>query len=156
MVTVRRRGRDAAWFDGDCRIPFELRRSAYHRWCRNRSVVIGIYSAKHEELLINSMRLRRLVTMQIAIGTLMIVPLPMPGGVHQKVMCLVRSLIFLPFVHLVVHLFLIRRGRLSYWVPGLTTNSHKTLLSCSRPVTLSLHSVALSSEHVRLRIIISS
>ena len=36
MVTVRRRGRDAAWFDGDCRRAFELnKQSAYHRWCRN-------------------------------------------------------------------------------------------------------------------------
>ena len=39
MVTVRRRGGDAAWFDGDCRRAFELKQSAYHRWCRNRSVV---------------------------------------------------------------------------------------------------------------------
>ena len=37
MVTVRRRGGDAAWFDGDCRRAFELKQSAYHRWCRNRS-----------------------------------------------------------------------------------------------------------------------
>ena len=62
-------------------------------------------------------------------------------------MCLVRSLIFLPFVRLVVHLFLIRQGRLSCWVFGLTANSHETLLSCRRPVTLGLHSVALPSEH---------
>ena len=38
MVTVRRRGVDAAWFNGDCRRAFELKQSAYHRWCRNRSV----------------------------------------------------------------------------------------------------------------------
>ena len=31
MVTVRRRGRDAAWFDSDCRRAFELKQSAYHR-----------------------------------------------------------------------------------------------------------------------------
>ena len=31
------RGGDAAWFDGDCRRAFELKQSAYHRWCRNRS-----------------------------------------------------------------------------------------------------------------------
>ena len=37
MVTMRRRGGDAAWFDGDCRRAFELKQSAYHRWCRNRS-----------------------------------------------------------------------------------------------------------------------
>ena len=37
MVTVRRRGGDAAWFDCDCRRAFELKQSAYHRWCRNRS-----------------------------------------------------------------------------------------------------------------------
>ena len=36
MVTVRRRGGDAAWFDGDCRRAFELKQSAYHHWCRNR------------------------------------------------------------------------------------------------------------------------
>ena len=29
--TVRRRGGDAAWFDGDCRRAFELKQSAYHR-----------------------------------------------------------------------------------------------------------------------------
>ena len=39
MVNVRRRGGDAAWFDGDCRRAFELKQSAYHRWCRNRSAV---------------------------------------------------------------------------------------------------------------------
>ena len=39
MVTVRRRAGDAAWFDGDCRRAFELKKSAYHRWCRNRSAV---------------------------------------------------------------------------------------------------------------------
>ena len=39
MVTVRRRGGDAAWFDGDCRRAFELKQLAYHRWCRNRSTV---------------------------------------------------------------------------------------------------------------------
>ena len=39
MVSVRRRREDAAWFDGDCRRAFELKRSAYHRWCRNRSAV---------------------------------------------------------------------------------------------------------------------
>ena len=39
MVTVRRRGGNAAWFDGDCRRAFELKQSAYHRWCRNRSAV---------------------------------------------------------------------------------------------------------------------
>ena len=65
-------------------------------------------------------------------------------------MCLVRSLLFLPFVRLVVLLFLIRRGRLSCWVLGLTVSSHETLLSCHRPVTLGLHSVALPLEHVRL------
>ena len=107
-----------------------------------------IYSAKHEELLIDSMRLRRLVTLRIAVGTLMTVPLPMPGGVHLRVMFLVRSLIFLPFVRLVVLLFLIRRGRLSCWVCGLTASSHETLLSCRRPVTLGLHSVALPLEHL--------
>ena len=35
MVTLRRRGGDAAWFDGDCRRAFELKQSAYHRWYRN-------------------------------------------------------------------------------------------------------------------------
>ena len=39
MVTVRRRGGDAAWFDGDCRRAFELKQSAYHCWYRNRSAV---------------------------------------------------------------------------------------------------------------------
>ena len=39
MVTVRRRGGDAAWFDGDCRRAFELKQSAYHGWCRLRSAV---------------------------------------------------------------------------------------------------------------------
>ena len=39
MVTVMRRGGDADWFDGDCRRAFELKQSAYHRWCRNRTAV---------------------------------------------------------------------------------------------------------------------
>ena len=39
MAAVRRRGEDAAWFDGDCRCAFELKQSAYHRWCRNCSAV---------------------------------------------------------------------------------------------------------------------
>ena len=38
----------------------------------------------------------------------------------------------------------------SCWVLGLTVSSHETLLSCRRPVTLGLHSVALPLEHVRL------
>ena len=39
MVTVRRSGGDAAWFDGDCIRAFELKQSAYHRWFRKRSAV---------------------------------------------------------------------------------------------------------------------
>ena len=39
MVTVRRRGGDAASFDGDCKRAFELKQSVYHRWCRNRSAL---------------------------------------------------------------------------------------------------------------------
>ena len=39
MVTVRRRGGDVAWFDSDCGRAFELKQSAYRRWCRNRSDV---------------------------------------------------------------------------------------------------------------------
>ena len=39
MVTVKRREGNAAWFDGDCRRAFELKQSAYHRWCRNLSAV---------------------------------------------------------------------------------------------------------------------
>ena len=39
MVTVRRIRGGAAWFDVDCRRAFELKQSAYHRWCRIRSVV---------------------------------------------------------------------------------------------------------------------
>ena len=39
MVTVRRRGGGAAWFDGDCRLAFELNQPAYRRWCRNRTAV---------------------------------------------------------------------------------------------------------------------
>ena len=38
MVTVRRGG-DMAWCDGDCKRAFELKQSAYHRWCRNHSAV---------------------------------------------------------------------------------------------------------------------
>ena len=34
MVTARRIGGDAVWFDGDCRRAF-----AYYRWCRNRNAV---------------------------------------------------------------------------------------------------------------------
>ena len=33
---------------------------------------------------------------------------------------------------------------------GLTASSHETLLSCRRPVTLGLHSVALPLEYARL------
>ena len=82
MVTVRRGG-DAAWFDGDCRL--ELLSWSSQLIIVGAGTVLlrtGIYSAKHEELLIDSMRLRRLVTLRIAVGTLMTVPLPMPGGVH--------------------------------------------------------------------------
>ena len=39
MITVRRRGGDAALFDGDYIRAFELKQSAYHCWCRNRSAV---------------------------------------------------------------------------------------------------------------------
>ena len=79
------------------------------------------------------MQLRMLVTLLIVIGILMIMPLLMLGGVRQKVMCLVRSQMFLLFVLLVVRLFQYRRGRLICRVRGLTVNSHETLLSCRRP-----------------------
>ena len=39
MVTVRRSGEDHAWFDGDCKRAFELKQSAYHCWCKNRTAV---------------------------------------------------------------------------------------------------------------------
>ena len=39
IVTVRRRGGDSVWFDGECRRVFELNQSAYHRWCMNRTAV---------------------------------------------------------------------------------------------------------------------
>ena len=83
MVTVRRRGGDAAWFDGDCRRAFELKQSAYDCWYRNRSAENwDLFYQARGTANIDSMRLRRLVTLRIAVGTLMTVPLPMPGGVH--------------------------------------------------------------------------
>ena len=39
MVTAKRRGVDASWFDEDCRHAFELKQLAYHTWCRIRSAV---------------------------------------------------------------------------------------------------------------------
>ena len=44
----------------------------------------GIIAGHHDSecLLIDSMRLRRLVTLRTAVGILMTVPLRMPGGVH--------------------------------------------------------------------------
>ena len=127
----------------DCRRAFELKQSAYHCWCRNRSAV-------NWDLFCQAWGTANRLYAAANSRTLMTVPLRMPGGVHQKVMCLVRSLIFLPFVRLVVLLFLIKRGRLSCWVRGLTANSHETLLSYRRPVTLGLHSVALPLEHMKL------
>ena len=150
MFTIRRRGEDAAWFGGDCRRAFELKQSAYHRWCRNRSFVNwdlfcearGTANRLHAAAKARySADCRRNLDDCASANAL---------WRTLKVTCLVRSLIFLPFVRLVVHLFLIRQGRLSFWVPGLTANSHETLLSCRRPVTLGLHSVALPSEHVML------
>ena len=61
----------------------------------------GIYSAKHNVRLIDSMRLWRLVTLLIAVGLLMIVPRLMLGGVCLRVMCLVQRQMFLLFVLLV-------------------------------------------------------
>ena len=43
MVTVRRRGGDTAWFDGDCKRAFQLKQSAYHCWCRNRTAVNWVF-----------------------------------------------------------------------------------------------------------------
>ena len=34
---MRRRGRETAWFDYNCRRAFELKQSAYHRWCRSHT-----------------------------------------------------------------------------------------------------------------------
>ena len=59
MVTVKRRGGDAAWFDGDCRRAFGLKESDYHCWCRNCSAV----NWEHEEWQRDSMLLRTLVTL---------------------------------------------------------------------------------------------
>ena len=102
MVSVRRREGDAVWFDGDCRRAFELKQSAYHRWCRNRTAVnwdlfcqAGGTANRHysgESSL-------------IAVGILMIVPLLMLGGVCLKIMCLVRSQMYLLVVLLEVCLF---------------------------------------------------
>ena len=44
----------------------------------------GIWSVKREVLLINSMLLRRIVTLLVAVRILMIVPLLMPSGVCWK------------------------------------------------------------------------
>ena len=39
MVTVRRRGGDAAWFDDDYRRAFELKQASYNLWCMNSTAV---------------------------------------------------------------------------------------------------------------------
>ena len=75
MVQVRRGGGGGAWFDGDLLIIVGVRTVLLR---------IGIYSAKLEVRLIDSMRLRRLVTLQITVRIFMIVPLQMPGGVRYK------------------------------------------------------------------------
>ena len=82
MVTVRRRGGDAALFDGDCRRAFELKQSAYHRWCRNRSAVNWdlFCQARGSANRLNAAAKAR--TLRNAVGTLMTVPLLIPGGVH--------------------------------------------------------------------------
>ena len=78
MVTVRRRGGDAAWFDGDCRRAFELKQSAYHRWCRNRSAVNwGLFCQARGTANRLYAAVRRLVTLRTAVGILMTVPLRM-------------------------------------------------------------------------------
>ena len=46
------------------------------------SLLAKLMSLDARHMLIDSMRLRRLVTLRIAVGTLMTVPLPMPGGLH--------------------------------------------------------------------------
>ena len=124
-----KKGGGAAWFEGDCRrelswssLPIIVGAGTGMMWT-------GIYSARPELRLIDSMRLQRLVTLLIAAGALMIVPRLMFCDVRSRLMCLAQSQMFLLFVLLVVHLFQIRWGRLSCWVRGLKVSSHETLLS---------------------------
>ena len=103
MVTVRRRGGDAAWFEADCRRAFELKQAAYHRWCRNCTAVNWNSFCQSRS---TANRLYAAVKVHCSANyRLMIVPLIMPGGVHKKVMCLVRSPMFFLFILLVVRFF---------------------------------------------------
>ena len=149
MVSVRGRGGDAAWFDGDCRRAFELKQSAYHRWCRNRSAENWnlFYQARG-----TANRLYAAAKARYSADCRRNLDVCASANAWWRTLKgHVFGAIFLPFVRLVVLLFLIRRGRLSCWVRGLTASSHETLLlSCRRPVTLGLHSVALPLEHVKL------
>lgn len=37
FVTIRKRMGDSPWFDAECRLSFELKQSAYYRWCGDRN-----------------------------------------------------------------------------------------------------------------------
>ena len=152
MVTVRRRGGGAAWFDDDCRRAFELKQSAYHRWCRNRSAenwdlfcqargtANRLYAAAKARYSADCRRnLDDCASANAwwrtlkghAFGAESDIPhLCSPGG----------ALVSDPAG---------KAELLSTWL-GLTVSSHEILLSCLKPVTLGLHSVALPLEHVRL------
>ena len=147
MITVRRRGEDAAWFDGDCRRAFKLKQSAYHCWCRNHSAVTWDLFCQGE-VLKDSIRLGRLVTLRIAVGTLMIEPLS--GGVHLKGHVFGAESDIPPLCLPVGALVSDPAGKAELLIAWFDSKQSRTLFSHRRPVNLALHSVALLSEHVRL------
>ena len=108
----------------------------------------GIYSAKHGEVLKDSMRLGRLVTLRIAVGTLMIVPLS--GGVHLKGHVFGAESDIPPLCSPVGAHVSDPAGKAELLIAWFDSKQSRTLFSHRRPVNLALHSVALLSEHVRL------
>ena len=142
MVTVRKRGGDAAWFDGDCRRAFELKQSAYHRWCRNCSAVNWNLFCQARG---TANRLYAAAKAHYSADCRQNLDDCASANAWWRTLkghVLVRSQIFLLLVRLVVRLFLIRLGRLSCWMRGLAVSSQETLLYCL--------SVVLPSECVKL------
>ena len=125
MVTVRKRGRDAAWFDGDCRRAFQLKQSAYHRWCRNsqaRGAANRLYAvAKARYYAYCRLNLddcaSAIAWWRRLNGHVFGADSDVPPSLCSPCGAFISEQV---------------GKRLSSWVSGLIVNNHETLLSCRR------------------------
>ena len=140
-----------AWFDSDCRRAFELKQSAYHRWCRNRTAVNWDLFCQARGTANRLCDCEGSLLCYLPSESLMIVPLLMPGGTLKGHVFGAESDVpplCSPGVVLISDPAA-KAELLSAWFDSKQSRDI-TLLSCRRPVILDRPSVVLLSESVRL------